>query len=143
MKTALKVALAALIGCGALLLVLGIVIWIGHSEQLIAVHIAIGIALVLTLWSICAIAARSGVPAGPVAFAAAWGLLVVVLGLAQEELLPGSWHWVIQVLHLVISMGAIWWGRRLVRLIGQAHRSMGSPRPVAGSPVTASRTGSP
>ncbi|MGA9162326.1 MAG: hypothetical protein WB297_15890 [Actinomycetota bacterium] len=142
MKTAIKVALATLMGCGALLLALGLVIWIGHSEQLIAVHIAIGIALVLTLWTICAIAARSGVPAGAVAFAAAWGLLIVVLGLAQEDLLPGSWHWTIQVLHLVVSMGAMWWGRRLVRLIGQAQRSVDAPRPVTGSPVTTSGTGS-
>ena len=139
MKTAIKAALATLMGCGALLLVLGIVIWIGHSEQLIAVHIAIGIALVLTLWTICVLAARSRVPAGTVAFAAGWGLLIVVLGLSQEELLPGSWHWTIQVLHLAISMGAIWWGRRLVRLVGQAQRTEG--RPVAGSPAT-SRIGS-
>ena len=142
MKTAIKVALAALMGCGALLLVLGIVIWIGHSEQLIAVHIAIGTVLVISLWTIAAIAARSGVASGTVVCAAAWGLLVVILGLAQEELLPGSWHWVIQVLHLVISMGAIWWGRRLVRLIGQAHPSAGSPMPMARSPVSTSGTDS-
>ena len=141
MKTAIKVSLAALVGCGALLLVLGIVIWTGNGDQLIPVHIAFGIVLVLSLWTITAIAARSGVASGTVTFAAAWGVLVVVLGLAQEELLPGSWHWTIQVLHLVISMGAIWWGRRLVRLIGQAQRPVGTPRPVAG-PQVMSGTGS-
>jgi hypothetical protein len=141
MKTAIKVALAALMWCGALLLVLGILIWTGNGDQLIPVHVVFGIVLVLTLWTICALAARAGVPAGTVAFAAALGLLIVVLGLAQEELVPGSWHWTIQVLHLVISMGAIWWGRRLVRLIGQAHPSASAPRPVGGSPVTTSGTG--
>jgi hypothetical protein len=142
MKTAIKVALAALIGSGALLLVLGIVIWTGNGHQLIPVHVAFGVVFVISQWTIAAIAARSGVASGTVAFAAAWGLLVVVLGSAQEELLPGSWHWVIQVLHLAISMGAIWWGRRLVRLIGHAHPSTVSARPRAGSPVTTSRTGS-
>ena len=142
MKTAIKVALAALMGSGALLLVLGIVIWTGNGDQLIPVHVAFGIVLVISLWTIAAIAARAGVASGTVAFAAAWGLLVVILGLAQEELLPGSWHWTIQVLHLVISMGAIWWGRRLVRLIGQAQRPAGSPRRAAGAPVASSRTGS-
>jgi hypothetical protein len=141
MRTANRVALAALMGCGVLLLVLGIVIWTGNGDQLIPVHVAFGIVLVISLWTIAAIAARSGVASGPVAVAAAWGLLVVVLGVAQEELLPGSWHWVIQVLHLAISMGAIWWGRRLVRLIGQVHPSEGSPRPAAGSPVGTTRAG--
>src|SRR5262249_14817576 len=50
---------------------------------------------------------------GTVVLAAAWGALVIVMGLVQEALAPGSWHWTIQVLHVAISMGAIWWGRRL------------------------------
>jgi hypothetical protein len=44
----------------------------------------------------------------------------VVLGLAQEELVTGDLHWTIQVAHLAISMGAIWWGRRLVSLMRRA-----------------------
>lgn len=127
MRTAIKVALAILLACGALLLV-GLIIWtgIGDHEQLVAVHVAIGVVLVLTLWTIAAIAARSRVPAGTVAFAVAWGLFVALFGLAQQDLLPGSWHWTIQTLHVAISMGAIWWGRRLVKLIGHA-RSQGEP----------------
>ena len=136
MRTAIKVALALLLGCGALLLALGIVIWTGHGDQLIPVHITIGVVLILTLWTIAAIAARSGVPARPVAFAAAWGLLVVLFGLAQEELLTASWHWTIQVLHLAISMGAIWWGRRLVKLMAEA-RSASQPN-VAHPPTVTS-----
>jgi hypothetical protein len=133
---AIKVALAVLVGCGALLLVLGIVIWTGNGDRLISVHITLGVVLVLTLWTIAAIAARSGVPAGTVAFAAAWGLLVVVLGLVQDDLVTGSWHWTIQVLHLAISMGAIWWGRRLVKLMAEA-RSARQPN-VAHPPTVTS-----
>ena len=113
MRTAIKVALAVLLGCGGVLLVLGLIIWAGGWE-LIGIHELLGYALILSLWTICVIAARAGVSPGTVAFAAAWGVLVLALGLTQEELLPGSWHWTIQVLHVVISMGAIWWGRRLV-----------------------------
>jgi len=136
MRTAIKAALAILLGCGALLLVLGLIIWtgIGDYEELVAVHISIGVVLVLTLWTIAAIAARSGVPASTVAFASAWGLLVVLFGLAQEDLLTGSWHWTIQVLHVAISMGAIWWGRRLVRLM---QRSQSASQPSVAHPPTA------
>ena len=126
MKNGIKVSLAVLLVCGALLLVLGIVIWTGNGDALIPVHIALGVVLVLTLWTIAFMAARAGVPAGTVTFPAAWGLVVVLLGLAQEDLLSGSWHWTIQVLHVAVSMGAIWWGRRLVKLIGQA-RAMQQP----------------
>lgn len=138
MRTAIKGALAILLGCGALLLVLGLIIWtgIGDHERLVAVHVSIGVVLVLTLWTIAAIAARSGVPAGTVAFAAGWGLLVALFGLAQEDLLTGSWHWTIQVLHVAISMGAIWWGRRLVKLMERA-RSASQPS-VAHPPMASS-----
>jgi hypothetical protein len=130
-----KLAVRALIACGASLLVLGIVIWTGHGDQLISLHIAIGVVLVLTLWTLAAIAARSGVRAGTVAFATAWGLVIVLLGLAHEDLVVGSLHWTIQVVHVVLSMGAIWWGRRLAKLIGRARagsRSSVAP-PVATS----------
>jgi len=113
----LKVALGVLMACGALLLVLGVLIWTGDWDGLILLHLTLGVILVCTLWFICAMAARAGVPTGTVAFAAGWGVLVVLLGLAQEELVPGDLHWTIQVLHLAISMGAIWWGRRLLSLM--------------------------
>jgi len=133
----LKVARAILLACGALLLVLGLVIWTGSGDRLIPVHIALGVVLVGTLWIICAVAARSGIATGTVVLAAAWGALVIVLGLVQEELVPGNWHWTIQVLHLVISMGAIWWGRRLLQLTVRA-RSLGAQDPVSGSLVASS-----
>lgn len=120
---ALRVAMKTVLGSGALLLVTGMIIWVADTHQLIGVHIAFGVVLVLSLWTICAIAGRSGVPVGTVVFAAAWGVVVVVLGLAQEELVPGDRHWTIQVLHVAISMGAIWWGRRLAKMI-QTHRAL-------------------
>jgi hypothetical protein len=127
---ALPVAMKALIGSGALLLILGVIIWVADAHQLVGVHIALGVVLILSLWTICAIAARSGVPAGAVAFAAAWGVLVVVLGLSQEELVPGDGHWTIEVLHLLISMGAIWWGRRLARMIGSRRATSLTSQPT-------------
>ena len=128
MRAMIRVALIALLGCGGLLLVLGLIIWAGGWE-VVGLHKLLGYVLILSLWTICVIAARVGVSAGTVAFAAAWGVLVLVVGLAQEELMPGSWHWTIQVMHVVISMGAIWWGRRLVGSIRQI-RSAAEPTVV-------------
>jgi hypothetical protein len=134
MRTAIKVALVTLLGCGGLLLVLGLIIWAG-GWGLIDAHKLLGYVFILSLWTICVIAARSGVPIGSVAFAAAWGALVLGLGLLQEELVPGGWHWTVQVTHVVISMGAIWWGRRLVGLMRQARSAAQST--MAHPPVPA------
>jgi hypothetical protein len=41
------------------------------------------------------------------ALAFVWGLVVVILGFTQTEILPGNLHWVIEVLHLFLGMGAI------------------------------------
>ena len=136
MRVATKVALLTMFASGASLLVLGVVIWTGHDEQLNGVHIVIGIVFVLSLCAIAAIAARSGVPGRTVTLAAAWAGLVVLLGLTQEVLVEGDAHWAIQVLHVAVSMGAIWWGRRLVKLMAQARAAAaptGADRPLVGS----------
>jgi hypothetical protein len=56
--------------------------------------------------------------------AASWGVLVLALGWGQQYLLEGSWHWVIRLLHLVISMASVAWGRSLAAAIHRAaiHR---------------------
>jgi hypothetical protein len=114
-------------------------VWSGNAYQLVGLHVALGLVLVGSLWTIALIAARAGVPAATVALAAGWGLLVLALGMAQRELVPGSWHWTVQVVHLAVSMGAIWWGRRLVREIGVRARARASARPAAATPSSAAR----
>jgi hypothetical protein len=47
------------------------------------------------------------VPGRLVAGAFVWGLIVVALGLTQTDLLTGSLHWVIQVIHLLLGIGLL------------------------------------
>jgi hypothetical protein len=129
-KTATNVARFALLGSGALLLVLGLTIWISKSDVLVPIHEELGYLLVLSLWTIAAIAARSGVSGRLVAGAFAWSIVAITLGLSQEFLLTGSWHWTIQVSHVVVSMGVIAWGQRLVSLIRKHESAAGLSRPV-------------
>ena len=103
-----------LFGLGVLLLLSGVLIWIGSVRQVSAVHMLQGLVLVLLLWTVAVIAARAGVSRRIVALAVAWSLVALVIAVAQEELLTGSWHWTIQVLHVVTSIGVIAWGQRLV-----------------------------
>ena len=92
---------------GVLQLVLGILFWTGNALGLVDLHQLIGILLVLALWTQAALAHRAGVPGGLVAGAAVLGLLVPIVGLTQRELLPGSAHWVIQVIHLLLGIGLL------------------------------------
>jgi hypothetical protein len=92
---------------GVVQLALGLAFWTGNLLGLVDLHQLLGILLVLTVWTLAALAARAGVPAGLVAGAVVLGLVVPVVGLTQRELLPGSAHWLIQVLHLLLGIGLL------------------------------------
>lgn len=129
MKTT-TIILQAVAGISFLgLLVLGILLWTGRASQLLPVHIVLGIVLVLALWLQAALAARVGAPVGLVAFAFAWGAIMGAFGMTQANILPGPYHWVIRVLHLLVGMVAM----RLVGLLGVQMRR-GAP---GGVPVEA------
>ena len=88
-------------------LVLGGLFWTGNALDLVPLHQTLGFLLVFGLWTLAALAARAGVRPPLVALAAVWGLIVLMLGLSQTRLLVGSAHWVIEVLHLLVGLGAI------------------------------------
>ena len=92
---------------GVVQLALGILFWTGNALGLVDLHQLIGILLVLALWTQAALAHRAGVPGGLVAGAAVLGLIVPIVGLTQRELFPGSAHWVIQVIHLLLGIGLL------------------------------------
>jgi hypothetical protein len=94
-------------------LVLGLAFWTGNTLGLVDLHQLIGILIVLALWAQAVLAARAGVQPGMVAAAVVWGVVVVVVGLTQRELLGGSAHVVIEVLHLLLGIGAVGLAERL------------------------------
>ena len=107
MQATLTIAQMLVRVTGVLLLVLGLLFWSGDALNLIPVHMLLGVILVLSLWLLAALASQAGVPLGIAAGAAVMGLITLVLGLIQDSLLPGSTHWVVQVLHLLVGMAAI------------------------------------
>lgn len=92
---------------GAIMLVLGLLFWSGNALSLLQVHMLLGFVLVLLLWLMAGLALRAGVEPWLVAVAVVWGLVVPALGMTQARLLPGSLHWLIQLLHLVVGLTAI------------------------------------
>ena len=102
---------------GALQLVFGVLIWTGNADALIRVHIVSGVVFVFSLVALAIRAAAAGVRPGFVALAIVWAVVVLILGLTQERILPGSAHWVIQVVHVLIGLGAIGQAENLARRI--------------------------
>ena len=107
---------------GVIMIVLGLLFWSGNAKGLIPVHMLIGITLVLKLWGLAVIGALARVSVGLVVVALVWGLIVPLLGLTQTQLLPGSAHWLIQVLHLLVGLGAISLAETLGRQIQARQR---------------------
>jgi hypothetical protein len=120
-------------GAGVVQLALGLVIWTGNADSLTGIHMLLGITLVLALWALAVLGAVARVNPAQVALAFVWGAITPVLGVAQEGLLPGSAHWVIQVVHLLVGLGVIGQGEGLARRIKQrlamSHRTHGMPTP--------------
>jgi hypothetical protein len=57
-----------------------------------------------------------------VAVAVAWSIGAALLGLIQDDLVIGNWHWTIQALHLVIAMTIVGWSQYLVTLVRRPAR---------------------
>lgn len=113
------------------LITLGILFWTGNADGLIPVHMLLGIALVLALWILAAIAATAGVNRGLIALAFVWGLITPALGLTQTRLLPFDGHWIIQILHLLVGITAIALAQMLARMTRRAWQSRQAGEGVA------------
>jgi hypothetical protein len=102
---------------GLIMIILGLLFWTGNALALIPVHMLLGLVLVILLWSLAVLGARAGVGAGLAGLGMAWGLIVVALGMMQNQLLPGEFHWVIKVLHLLVGIAALGLAERLAAAI--------------------------
>ena len=51
-----------------------------------------------------------------VVLAIVWGVITLALGITQTQLLLGAFHWIIQLLHLVVGLAAMGMGDRLAQM---------------------------
>ena len=93
---------------GALAVILGILFWSGNALNLVPIHMLLGLLVVLSLWIVGIGQAFSSGGSWPLAGGALLlGLLVIVVGMTQSSLLVGPFHWVIQVVHLLLGILAV------------------------------------
>ena len=115
MNMVIQIASIILRICGTLALILGLLFWAGIGLNFIAVHMLLGLLVVLLLWIVGAGQAFSTSGSWPIAIGAlALGAVVIVFGLRQSALLVGPFHWVIQVIHLLLGVMAVGVGQASV-----------------------------
>jgi hypothetical protein len=105
-----KIGINALRACVLLALILGILLWTDVlSGGIVMVHMLLGILAVLSLWLLAfgIATAPKGKNIGLAIGAFILGLLLPIIGIGQLSWLPGSAHWVIQIIHLLLGLGAI------------------------------------
>jgi hypothetical protein len=107
MRTTVNVALWLTRITGVIQVILGLLFWTGNAIALVQVHILSGLVLVIALWVLAVLAIQSGASPRQGVGALVWGLLVVALGMTQQQILPGPAHWLVQVVHLLIGLGAV------------------------------------
>jgi hypothetical protein len=103
-----RIASVVLRLCGTLAAILGLLFWSGNSLNLIPIHMLLGLLVVLSLWIVGIGQAFSSAGSWPLAGGALLlGLLVLVVGMRQSSLLVGPFHWLIQVVHLLLGILAV------------------------------------
>jgi hypothetical protein len=124
-KTAATIMQILVRVAGLTQIVLGMLFWTDNLLTLVPFHMLVGLVLVLLLWSLAGMSLWAGVNRGRAALALGWGIVVVALGMTQTQILPGSAHWVIEVVHLLVGLAAIGMAEGLAAGIKQARMLQG------------------
>jgi hypothetical protein len=106
----LTIGLRAIAGAA---LLLGVAFWLGYARELTRVHMGLGSLLILCLWILTIVVWVGARRHGLAALAIAWGLATWVFGLFQAAILPGPWHWVVEVAHPASAIVAVAIGGQL------------------------------
>jgi hypothetical protein len=139
MRTTAAISIWIVRVSGTLQLVLGILFWTGHASGYLPLHIINGILIVLTLWTVAALALAARTRRGLAVFGVLWGLALPAFGLGQATLLVGPMHWIVRVVHLLMGLAAM----GVAGTLGQAILSVVPPAlprvDRAGRPAVPSR----
>lgn len=106
-------------------LVLGLLIWSGRLGGALNVHMTFGWVVAAGLAIIAVYALVSGVRIPLAAVSLVWAAVTVYVGVMQNQWMPGSSHWVIEAIHLLLGFGAIGMAEALAGAIARGKKSLG------------------
>ena len=105
---------------GLAALVLGMLLWEGKLVGALNLHMTLGaiVAAATAILAVYAISTRARIPLGIVGLV--WAVVTVYVGIAQSQLMPGSNHWIVSAIHLLLGIGAIGLAEALAGAITRA-----------------------
>jgi hypothetical protein len=119
----IRIAAVVLSFAGLLALILGLLFWTNSALNLIQMHMLLGFLAVGALWVIGIGQALSRTGSWLLAACAlVVGAAMIIIGLNQSALMLGPFHWVVQILHLVLGLLVIGMGH-----IGAARYRKSAP----------------
>jgi len=90
---------------GSIALIFGLLFWAGFAVNLISIHMLLGLLAVASLWVVGIGQAFAQTGSWMIAVCAlVVGALTIVFGLYQSSMLVGSFHWVVQIVHLLLGI---------------------------------------
>ena len=107
----IRIAAAVLSLAGLLALILGLLFWTGAALNLLQMHMLLGLLAVGALLVIGIGQAFSKGGSWIIAVGTlVVGVATIVIGMVQASLMVGEFHWVIQVVHLLLGLLTIGMG---------------------------------
>jgi hypothetical protein len=111
----IRIASIVLSLAGVFALILGVLFWTGIALNLIALHMLLGLLAIAALWVIAVGQAMTASGSWMLAAAAlVVGALTALIGWTHSSLMPGEFHWVIRVVHVVLGVLTIGLGHMAV-----------------------------
>ena len=86
--------------------ILGLLIWFGRLS-FTQIHVALGSLFVLDLWILSLIALFALSARGLSLFTLLFGGLIMWFGVAQGTMFPGSLHWTVRLIHLLLGVSGM------------------------------------
>lgn len=110
------------------MIVLGLLFWTGNATGLVNEHMLLGIIVVLALWILAIVGMQKGLGVGLTLGAFLTGVVVLIVGMTQTRLMPGSSHIIIEVVHFLLGLLLISFGEIIT---GRLRRLRQGSKPVA------------
>jgi hypothetical protein len=104
-------------------IILGGLIWAGHSE-LKQAHMGLGMLFVFALWSLAAIGFRARAAVGLCVRVTIWGIVVLLFGMLQGQMWPDDRHIYVRIMHIVVGLIAIGVAEALAQRIKRSHKAI-------------------
>lgn len=94
---------------------LGLLFWAHRALNLLPLHMLIGSIFVLALLTLAGLGAWAGAGRGLSLLGLATGAVIPLFGMLQVRLFPGTGHWIVQVVHLLLGVAGMTLAARLDR----------------------------